>query len=148
MNRGAFAQVRCFALLAAAAWIALAGAQPALARDKNVPVPEWVVDAAKTPTPPTASHAPAVVLYDEYLITVDEQNHAVETERYAVRILEPQGREHAHCDAEYDTDEKLDSFYAWTIAASGRQFQAKETDFRDVGAYGDQDMQSTDAFAS
>ena len=36
--------------------------------------------------------------------------------------------------------------YSWTIAADGRQFQALDTDFKDVGAYGDQDMQATDRF--
>ena len=93
--------------------------------------------AAKTPTPADAGDASAVYLFDEYLITVDEQNHAVERERSAVRILKPQGRESAHCDAEYDSDAKLDYFRAWTIAADGRQFQAMETDFSDVGAYED-----------
>ena len=58
-------------------------------------------------------------------------------EANSVRILEPQGREYAHCGAEYDRDEKLNYFHSWTIAADGRQFQAKDTDFRDEGAYAD-----------
>ena len=90
--------------------------------------------------------ASAVILLDDYLITVDEQNHAVVRERYAVRILKPQGREYSHCEAEYDTDEKLDSFHSWTISADGRQLQAMDTDFTDVGAYGDADMQATERF--
>jgi hypothetical protein len=55
-------------------------------------IPQWGLDAAKTPTPAYAKDAPAVVLFDEYLITVDDQNQAVERERFAVRILQPQGR--------------------------------------------------------
>lgn len=136
---------RRFALLAAV-WVALAGAHPSLAKDKAEPAPLWATDAAKTPTPTDIHNAPAVVLYDEYLITVDAQNRAVEDERYAVRILAPQGRQYAQCREEYDKDEKLDFFHSWTITPDGRQFQAKETDFRDVGAYGDQDMQSTERF--
>ena len=40
----------------------------------------------------------------------------------------------------------MDYFHAWTIAADGRQLQAKDTDFTDVGAYGDADMQATERF--
>jgi hypothetical protein len=104
------------------------------------------LDAAKTPTPSTAGDAPAVMLFEEYLITIDAQNRAVERQRYAVRILKPQGRSDAHCEAEYDTDEKLNYFRSWTVAADGHQFQAMETDFKDVGAYGDREMQSSERF--
>jgi hypothetical protein len=107
----------------------------AAAKEKQQPAPDWAVNAAKTPTPATVGDASAVILFDEYLITVDEQNHAVERERYAVRILKPQGREYSHCTIEYDADEKLDSFHSWTIAADGRQLQAMDTDFTDHGAY-------------
>jgi len=117
-----------------ASFAAVAGSVPAAAA-KPQPAPQWAVDAAKTPTPATAKNAAAVVLFDEYLITVDEQNHAVERERQAVRILKPQGRKYAVCSAYYDVDEKLDYIHSWTIAADGRQFQAMETDFTDYGAY-------------
>ena len=67
--------------------------------------------------------APAVVLFDEYLITVDEQNHAVERERTAVRILKPQGREYSHCSIGYDIDEKLNYFRSWTLLPTGASFR-------------------------
>jgi len=126
--------------------IAVMTAMPAAAKDKPQPVPQWALDVAKTPTPSTTGDAAAVMLFEEYLITVDAQNHAVERQRYAVRILKPQGRGDAHCVAEYDTDEKLNYFRSWTIAPDGRQFQAMETDFKDVGDFGDRDMQSSDRF--
>jgi hypothetical protein len=125
---------------------AVIGTMPAAAKDKSLPVPPWALDAAKTPTPSTAGDAPAVMLFEEYLITIDAQNRAVERQRYAVRILKPQGRSDAHCEAEYDTDEKLNYFRSWTVAADGHQFQAMETDFKDVGAYGDREMQSSERF--
>ncbi len=99
------------------------------------PAPQWAVDAAHTPTPASAKDAAAVVLFDETLITVDEQNHAVKRERSAVRILQPQGREYARCAVDYDIDEKLNYFRSWTIASDGRQFQAMEPEFTDHGAY-------------
>jgi hypothetical protein len=90
---------------------ALLGSHFAAAKEKSQPAPQWALDAAKTPTPANVGDASAVILLDDYLITVDEQNHAVERERYAVRILKPQGREYSHCEAEYDNDEKLDYFH-------------------------------------
>lgn len=110
------------------------------------PAPDWAIAAAKTPTPADVKNAHSVLLSDEYLITVDDQNHALERERWARRILTPEGRSDAHCMAEYDADEKLDYFRSWTITADGRQFQATETDFKDVGAGGDVDMQFSDRF--
>jgi hypothetical protein len=134
----------CQSLAAVAALAALAGALPAAAKDKPLPAPEWAVEAAKTPTPAAAKDASAVVLFEEFLITFDADNHAVERHRRAVRILKPQGRGHAHCWAEYDIDEKISYFRSWTIAASGRQFQAMETDFTDYGAYENPVEQATD----
>ncbi len=117
-----------------------------MAKEKQQPAPQWALDAAKTPTPANTGDASAVVLFDEYFIAVDDQNHAIERERFAMRILKPQGRKYSHCEAEYDTDAKLDYFHSWTIAADGRQFQALDTDFKDEGAYGDSDMLATDRF--
>jgi transglutaminase-like putative cysteine protease len=122
---------------------ALAGSVPSAARDKSEPAPQWALDAAKTPTPTYIKDAPAVVLFEEFLVTFDDQNRAVERRRKAVRILKPQGREYGPCYAEYDIDEKLNYFHSWTIAPDGRQFQAMEADFTDFGAYDAPILQST-----
>jgi hypothetical protein len=115
-------------------WITTAGLL-VFGKDRPQPAPQWAVDAVKTATPDAAKNAAAVILYDEYLITVDEHNRAVEREREAIRILEPQGRRYSHCAAEYDVDEKLNYFHSWTFTADGRQLQAMEPDFEDHGAY-------------
>ena len=113
---------------------------------KMQPAPDWALSVAKTPTPDDAKNARAVLLSDGYVITVDTQHHAVERERWAVRILAPEGRGDAHCTVEYNEDAKLDYFRAWTFTTSGRQFQAMATDFKDVGVGGDPDMQFADRF--
>lgn len=119
--------------------------QAAHAKDKPQPAPQWAVDAAKTPTPVALTKdAPAVILFDEYLITVDDQNHAVERERWAVRILKPQGRGYSHCSVSYDVDEKLNYFRSWTFTPDGRQLQALESDFTDQGAYNAPELQFTE----
>jgi hypothetical protein len=95
----------------------------------NLPLPQWGLDAYKTHTPDYAKDAPAIVLFDEYVETIDSQGRAVERERYAVRILQPQGRKFAQCAVSYDVDEKVNYFHEWTIGADEKQYQAKDTDF-------------------
>ena len=124
---------RAVRVCAVMAGLALGCSLPAWAGEKKLPVPDWALEAAKAATPATVGTAPAVLLYDEYLITVDGKNHAVERERYAVRILKPQGRQYAHCAAYYDVDSKLNTFHTWTITADGRQMQARDEDFSDRG---------------
>jgi hypothetical protein len=134
-------------IFSAAVWVlcmGLLGVGAASAKEKKMPAPAWAVDAAKTPTPADVGDAPAVVLLDEYVITVDAEHRAVERERTVVRILKPQGREYAHCSISYDVDEKLNFFHAWTIAADGRQFQALDEDFTDHGNYADATLQFTE----
>lgn len=109
---------------------------------KGQPVPDWGMTAAKTPTPAYAKDDSVVVLYREYLETVDEQGRAVERERRAIRILKPQGRNYI-CDASYGEDEKIRSFKAWTITPDEKTYQAQDTDFADFGDTDDHVMLST-----
>ena len=129
-----------------AVWWMLGCVLSARAGEKNLPVPDWALEAARTPTPlvAMAGNSAAVILMDEYLITVDAQNRAVERERYAVRILKPQGRGYAHCSAYYDVDSRLRSFHTWTVAADGRQFQAKDENYTDNGLSDGADLQFTE----
>jgi len=99
---------------------------------KDAPVPQWGLDAAKTPTPSYAGDSASVILSDEYVETIDDNGRAVEREREAIRILKPQGRE-AGCRTSYDVDEKINYFREWTLTADGKTFQAKDTDFVDFG---------------
>ncbi|MGO8757660.1 MAG: DUF3857 domain-containing protein [Terracidiphilus sp.] len=100
---------------------------------KDAPVPQWGLDAAKTHTPDYAKDSPSVILFDEYVETIDGQGRAVEREREAIRILQPQARNQG-CEVRYDVDEKIDYFREWTIGADEKQYQAKDTDFVDEGA--------------
>jgi hypothetical protein len=99
-------------------------------KDKSIPA--WGLEAAKTPTPAYVKDAAAVILFDEYVETVDSQGRAVEREREVIRVLKPQGRD-TSCFVSYDVDEKINYFHAWTIAADGKQYPAEDTDFTDHG---------------
>ena len=72
---------------------------------KSQTPPQWGLDAAKTHTPDYAKDAAAVILYDEYVETIDAQGRAVEREREAIRILKPQGRGNT-CEVSYNEDRK------------------------------------------
>jgi hypothetical protein len=123
----------CSACLFAAALFVLAcpPAHASLFGNKQ-DLPQWGLDAAKTPTPAYAKDAASIVLFDEYLETIDAQGRAVEREREAIRILKPQGRG-VSCEVAYDVDEKINYFREWTIAAGQKHFQAQDTDFVEVG---------------
>ncbi|MGA3371616.1 MAG: DUF3857 domain-containing protein [Terracidiphilus sp.] len=110
---------------------------------KDKPIPDWGLDAAKTPTPAYTKDAASVVLFDEYVETVDGAGRAVEREREAIRILKPQAR-HDGCLVAYDVDEKINYFREWTIAADGKQYQAQDTDFVDEGDNSDSVMLFTE----
>jgi hypothetical protein len=99
---------------------------------KSQAVPQWGLDANKTHTPEYVKDAAAVILFDEYVETVDAQGRAVEREREAIRILKPQGR-HNTCEVSYDVDEKINYFRVWTIAADEKQYMAQDTDFTEEG---------------
>jgi hypothetical protein len=73
-----------------------------------------------------------VVLYDEFLESIDPDGRAVERERRVYRILKPQGRR-PWCNVEYDVDEKINYFRVWTIATDEKQYMAQDTDFAEGG---------------
>jgi len=110
---------------------------------KGQPVPDWGMEAAKTKTPDYARDAAAVILYDEYVETIDAGGRAVEREREAIRILKPQGRGNT-CEVRFNEDEKVHYFRAWTIAADEKTYQAQDTDFVDVGDTSDHILLSTE----
>jgi len=113
--------------------LAVCGTARASWFNKGQPVPDWGVTAAKTATPSYVGDASAVILYDEYVETIDASGRAKEREREAIRILKPQGRGNT-CAISYDVDEKVNYFRAWTITADEKMtFQAQDTDFVEEG---------------
>jgi Domain of Unknown Function with PDB structure (DUF3857)/Transglutaminase-like superfamily len=99
---------------------------------KSQPVPQWGLDAYKTRTPDYAKDAAAVILFDEYVETVDAQGRAIEREREAIRVLKPQGRQNT-CEVAYDVDQKVNYFRVWTITADEKQYMAQDADFTERG---------------
>ena len=138
-TRHAFTQP---ALFLAAALLLSACLQPSFAKS-NQPVPDWAMQAYKTPIPDYAKDAAAVILYDEFVETIDAQGRAVERERRVKRVLKPQGRAQITCSVGYSEDEKINYFRVWTIAANEKQYQAQDYDFTEEGDTGVPIMLST-----
>jgi len=116
---------------------------PAVAGKSNQPVPDWAMQAYKTKVPDYAQDAAAVILYDEFVETIDASGRAVERERRVKRVLKPQGRSEVTCDVGYSEDEKINYFRVWTIAANEKQYQAQDSDFIEEGDTGVPVMLST-----
>jgi Domain of Unknown Function with PDB structure (DUF3857)/Transglutaminase-like superfamily len=132
MLRFPFSQRSYATILMVSSFIAAPLPCPAGMFNRGLPVPQWGLDAAKTHVPEDAKDAPAVILFDEYVESVDGQGRAVEREREAIRILKPQGRGNT-CEVSYDVDQKINYFRVWTIAADEKTYQAQAADFTESG---------------
>jgi len=133
----------CRIVAASVAGLFVVVVRPVAASHMNKdPLPQWAADAYKTHTPEYAKDAAAVILYDEYVETIDAEGRATEREREAIRILKPQGRGNS-CEVSYDVDEKINYFRVWTIGADEKQYQAQDADFTEQGDTGIPIMLST-----
>jgi len=82
--------------------------------------PSWLRQAAASTTASFGKEVPAVVLWDESRITVDEDGRVLKTDFYAVKILTRKGRDEAIAHAVYNTDSgKVREMRAWLIRPSG-----------------------------
>jgi len=91
---------------------------PALAADD---APRWLVTAAQQPTPAYAAGAPALVLWHEAEVTVYPGGKITTAERYAIRVLKPEGRKEAVSLKFYKPDtDKVSELRAWLIGPSGQ----------------------------
>jgi len=74
-------------------------------------------DAAGAPKGAYAAKVPAVALLDEEQVAVDETGRTLTRDRYAMRILNREGREKAVAECFYDTSgSKVREFHAWMLA--------------------------------
>src|SRR5436190_18980591 len=88
-------------------------AHPYLADD----VPAWLKQAAAASAPTYEKDVPAVVLYDESIVTVSADGHIHSDKSYAVRVLTRQGAALAQAAEEYNTGSqgKIVDMKAWLI---------------------------------
>jgi len=97
--------------------------------------PDWVRQAASATLPSYDPETNAVVLLDDVNIRVVNVGEYVEHYRRVVKILRPEGREEADIGVYLDTKEKLHSIHCWSFDRSGREFELKDKDFLERGAF-------------
>src|SRR5262249_54974787 len=112
--------------------LVLVCAVPALA---GVSIPDWVHQAASQTLATYPSDTDAVVLLDSSEYTVNSASEYVEHHRRIVKILRPEGREEGYFGIYLAKDHKLLSARAWSIDASGHEYELKDKDFVEVAPY-------------
>src|SRR5450631_1592034 len=103
----------------------------------GVAIPDWVRQAAAQPSATYSADTNAVVLLDDTEETVAGAGEYLEHHRRVVRILRPQGRDEAELGVPLDRQEKVLSVHAWSVDASGHEYEVKDKEFLDVSPYSD-----------
>ncbi|MGA2595104.1 MAG: DUF3857 domain-containing protein [Bryobacteraceae bacterium] len=83
-------------------------------------VPSWLREYSSAKAPAYSPHVPAVVLFSEQAVTVDESGRVVTSDRKAIRILTREGRKEAVAGQIYVMNTgKVRDLRAWLIRPSG-----------------------------
>jgi Domain of Unknown Function with PDB structure (DUF3857)/Transglutaminase-like superfamily len=96
--------------------------------------PDWIVQAAAVKTPPCPPDTTAVILLEDKLLTIQSDGKVIERYREVTRILRPQGREYSGAGVDFNKDQKLHSFHAWSIGADGHQYTVKDNEVVERGS--------------
>ena len=113
----------------------------ALSSPSFATTPDWV-HAAATQTMTVDKEAKAIVLLDDESTTVLENGDVSTVHRRVVKILRPEGREHAHLHVFFDNETKIKTLHAWSITAKGTEYELKDKDFREFSPYSGEEMYS------
>lgn len=117
--------------LALAALLAVGGVEVARGAD----LPEWLLAAARQPTPALPAGAPALVLLDETIYSIDADGRVVCDHRYAVRVLSRSGSEHARGEVGYlDKRDAVRSTAAWLLRGGKEIRPPTKREWADVTA--------------
>jgi uncharacterized protein DUF3857 len=105
--------------------------------------PEWLRAAARDTTAPTQKDAVAIILLDEEVTTVKENGEIETTDRRAVRILRPQGRDRfGYVAVSFDKDSKIISMKGWAIPVDGKEYEVKEKDAVETAGFSSEELYS------
>lgn len=99
----------------------------------NNDAPAWMHTAAGRTLPAYDDKTNAVTVYAEDLVTVQGNGKIHRTERRAIKILRPAGREYGRQAFYYDSETKINSIHGWTIPAQGKDYAVKDTEIIDQG---------------
>lgn len=107
-------------------------------------VPGWMKDLASQPVGTYPPRTDAVVLLDETTVSVTNPSEYTQTNRRVVRILRPEGRSEGSFEIYLSAGDKKLNAHAWSIDASGHQYEVKEKEFLEVSPFGGIELYSDD----
>jgi hypothetical protein len=97
---------------------------PATAND----APAWMHALVNVPLPEHDDKTDAVMLYSEYIFTVQPNGKIKRMERAAYKILRVAGKKYGIVSADFDADTRITAMHGWCIPAQGRDYEVKEKD--------------------
>src|SRR5258708_8691597 len=106
--------------------------------------PDWVKAAAKIQLPTYPLDTPGVVLIDETTTTIRGAGEIDTLHRRAFKILSTEGRELGYAAVPFNSLIQLVSFHAWSITATGDEWEVKEREAVEVGQSGDSMLYADD----
>lgn len=108
--------------------------------------PDWATAATHNTIPSTVGWQPeSATLFHEKLLTVSPDGKTIRRERSVTKILRPVARDF-FCMTSYDVDQKLSYMHGWVLAADGKQYAAKDSDFVEVGLDDDRSLHTSTHF--
>jgi transglutaminase-like putative cysteine protease len=101
--------------------------------------PAWMHALVSAPATDYADKPAAVLLYDEMLLSVDNDGKIRRLERKAYKILRPEGESFGTVQINFDSQTRIRSLNAWCIPASGKDYAVKEKDAVETALLGLED---------
>jgi hypothetical protein len=100
------------------------GSTPASANE----APAWMHALVNVPLPAHDDKSDAVMLYSEYIFSVQPNGKIKSIERAAYKILRVGGRAYGVVSADFDADTRITAMHGWCIPAQGKDYEVKEKD--------------------
>jgi Domain of Unknown Function with PDB structure (DUF3857)/Transglutaminase-like superfamily len=111
-------------LVGTLAWCLTSGAPRACAND----APGWMHGLANAPLPELDDKTDAVLLYSEYILTIQANGKMKGMERAAYKILRVGGKRYGLVVVNFDAETKISALHGWCIPAQGKDYEAKDKD--------------------
>ena len=90
--------------------------------------PGWMHALVNVPLPAHDDKTDAVMLYSEYIFTVQPNGKIKRMERAAYKILRVGGKTYGVVTADFDADTRITAMRGWCIPAQGKDYEVKEKD--------------------
>jgi Domain of Unknown Function with PDB structure (DUF3857)/Transglutaminase-like superfamily len=94
--------------------------------------PAWMHNLVNTPIPEHDDKTDAVLLYSEYILTVQSNGKIKGLERAAYKILRVGGKKYGVVRVDFDAETRISALHGWCIPAQGKDYEVKDKDAVEV----------------